>query len=169
MGDAEQATNDEANPQQQQAGEDGKQEEAGGQGESGDAPTIHDLDPESAAKAPQYQIWSLCDLGITNRTVGDVDTAREKVGDKSLCLCVCARAYVCTVLFCACLCFCLYIWLLHSHRAMCMLQFIAALAIDPDNIRTLSHYGCFLHTACVDYSGAAEVHLFPAFFWRRLG
>lgn len=119
MGDAEQATNGEATPQQQQAGEDAKQEEAGGEGEPGDAPTVKDLDPESAAKAPQYQIWSLCDLGVTNRTVGDVDTAREKVGGKSVCLCpcvfvclpVCLCASVCvgTLLFCARLCSCSYI------------------------------------------------------------
>jgi len=38
-----------------------------------------------------------------------------------------------------------------------MWQFKAALAIDPTDVRTLSHYGCFLHTACVDYKGAAEV------------
>jgi hypothetical protein len=39
-------------------------------------------------------------------------------------------------------------------------QFEAALAIDPSSVRTLSHYGCFLHTACVDYKGAAEVSVF---------
>ena len=37
-------------------------------------------------------------------------------------------------------------------------QFEAALALDPRNVRTLQHYGCFLHTACADYNGAAQVH-----------
>jgi hypothetical protein len=40
------------------------------------------------------------------------------------------------------------------------LQFKTALAIDPSNVRTLSHYGCFLHTACVEYKEAAEVLTF---------
>jgi hypothetical protein len=30
-----------------------------------------------------YQIWSLTDLGITYRTIGEIETARQKVGSKS--------------------------------------------------------------------------------------
>ena len=59
-------------------------------------------------------MWSLVDLGVTCRTVGNIEVAQDK--------------------------------------------FRAALAIDPASVRTLSHFGCFLHTACVDYNGAAEMY-----------
>jgi len=35
-------------------------------------------------------------------------------------------------------------------------QFREALSIDPHNVRTLSHYGTFLYTGCVEYERAAE-------------
>ena len=31
-----------------------------------------------------YQIWSLTDLGITYRTIGEIETARQKVGTKNV-------------------------------------------------------------------------------------
>jgi len=68
----------------------------------------------SAAKAPEYTVWSLTDLGVSYRTIGEIGVAREK--------------------------------------------FEAALALDPRNVRTLQHYGCFLHTACADYNGAAQMY-----------